>query len=1174
MEEPNFFYDLSRGDCEDRLQNTKDGTFLVRRSESNRINYVLVVNWGGQAHHFKILCKENKYYLEAAKAVQPIYFQSLDDLVCHYKKNKMTATHDHYILGQPYREEFSDEEDYAELEDEEWDLDGDMEDTTTPFFQQQLDAIKIARKDETFMELMKDYVDNNVRKDFQCIQNGKCKAPFVQELVVNAASDLRAAMQTYLTRLEILHKLFDIGSNTQTGTQELQEEENSHDMDALFKSFKHCKESMQKLEKKALHVFNEIQNKGVRSGEEVTTEDQEYVPILDIKPGSVTPQEDSIYQLVDVASSTPQTKTPEFEVTSGPLKSKSVLKIDVVQGKILIFKAGNDKPETFPVDQIHQLAKSKSSSKHLKVKFATNKDTITKNFFFQNYTSREQFCQTIQQVKIVHSNEPTSSELNVFVGTWNMATSNVPEDISSWYKCIGSGKTNNTVQEYGHIASDLYVFGTQESAYYEKEWTSRLKNDIEKTYQREFRQVISSSLWGIRIVILIKAELWHQVNSIKHSSVKTGIANALGNKGAVGVSFNIGTTSFCFVNSHLTSGTERLKRRHQNYMDILRGLSLGQNEGFDITLAFHHVFWMGDLNYRLELEEKDIPMIIKMRMTGDLQGLLDHDQLINEMDKKQVFIGFNETELQFAPTYKYKKGDRSVYDWRKEKRTEVRINVPSWCDRVLWRSYPDVPSCNLTYGCSDSIYTSDHSPVFSTFKVSTVAPNPTAIQEKVYSENDMKLAFFRVEAKVATRSTSKFMLTFSSNCLENEVESKQNSIDSHKRQQESLMRRSGTNDATLHHSYPWWTKSDIPVLNPVLKDPYYLETQHLLIAVKGEDQESYGECVVSLKSFLSGNEQVCNCPLTHFGLETGTLHFVATMKTPQNLSYQPSIQKQIYSLIKVEDDENNKGDTLGKRSKTLDRSTIVTKDMTMVPLPVMDRSSIQQVDPQNRVVENKRVSIADVLKRQSLGLDNPTLRISMDDPANGPCLIPTPAPAPAPVSHNKPVLIRETTRDDSNPPPPPPSSKTEKPPNSTAEETPPAPPMRVHSIERSIDEGEDRVNSAPKLPPKKRLTPSNSSSEGVSSPTLPPSVSPFRGQLPVFDDDVNSANEIRDWLVSINCGQYFDAMISNGYDDMSFYHALTVEDLHEIGISNDADRVKIVMNAQSLGMKDKGLFKV
>ena len=44
-----------------------------------------------------------------------------------------------------------------------------------------------------------------------------------------------------------------------------------------------------------------------------------------------------------------------------------------------------------------------------------------------------------------------------------VATSNVPEDISSWYKSIGSGKTCNSVQQYGHIASDLFVFGTQVS---------------------------------------------------------------------------------------------------------------------------------------------------------------------------------------------------------------------------------------------------------------------------------------------------------------------------------------------------------------------------------------------------------------------------------------------------------------------------------------------------------------------------------------------------------------------------------------------------------------------------------------------------------------------------------------------------------------------------------------
>jgi len=47
-----------------------------------------------------------------------------------------------------------------------------------------------------------------------------------------------------------------------------------------------------------------------------------------------------------------------------------------------------------------------------------------------------------------------------------------------------------------------------------------------------------------------------------------------------------------------------VSRRNQNYRDIIKGLtmSLGQKHLslFDITNQFHHVFWLGDLNYRLE----------------------------------------------------------------------------------------------------------------------------------------------------------------------------------------------------------------------------------------------------------------------------------------------------------------------------------------------------------------------------------------------------------------------------------------------------------------------------------------------------------------------------------------------------------------------------------------------
>lgn len=114
-----------------------------------------------------------------------------------------------------------------------------------------------------------------------------------------------------------------------------------------------------------------------------------------------------------------------------------------------------------------------------------------------------------------------------------------------------------------------------------------------------------------------------------------------GNKGAVGVSFHFSGTSFGFVNCHLTSGSDKvlrcilqmcleilcalvvsctskkkkhflfccisfclISRRNQNFVDILRLLSLGDKQlfAFDISLRFTHLFWCGDLNYRLDLD--------------------------------------------------------------------------------------------------------------------------------------------------------------------------------------------------------------------------------------------------------------------------------------------------------------------------------------------------------------------------------------------------------------------------------------------------------------------------------------------------------------------------------------------------------------------------------------------
>ena len=54
-------------------------------------------------------------------------------------------------------------------------------------------------------------------------------------------------------------------------------------------------------------------------------------------------------------------------------------------------------------------------------------------------------------------------------------------------------------------------------------------------------------------------------------------------------------------------------RRNQNVKDIMKGLSLGPKNlsHFDITTQFQHLFFLGDLNYRLEGIEPTVRNIIR-----------------------------------------------------------------------------------------------------------------------------------------------------------------------------------------------------------------------------------------------------------------------------------------------------------------------------------------------------------------------------------------------------------------------------------------------------------------------------------------------------------------------------------------------------------------------------------
>lgn len=97
--------------------------------------------------------------------------------------------------------------------------------------------------------------------------------------------------------------------------------------------------------------------------------------------------------------------------------------------------------------------------------------------------------------------------------------------------------------------------------------------------------------------------------------------------------------------------------------------------------------------------------------------------------KPSTHLFAEEGEINFAPTYRYERGTRDTYKWEKQKATHVKINVPSWCDRVLWKSFANASLHQTSYGCATNIVTSDHSPVFATFRLlisnQYVSSNPT-----------------------------------------------------------------------------------------------------------------------------------------------------------------------------------------------------------------------------------------------------------------------------------------------------------------------------------------------------------------------------------------------------------------------------------------------------------------
>ena len=153
------------------------------------------------------------------------------------------------------------------------------------------------------------------------------------------------------------------------------------------------------------------------------------------------------------------------------------------------------------------------------------------------------------------------------------------------------------------------------------------------------------------------------IHRVETDSVATGIMGIMGNKGGVGVSFKLHSLSVCFVNTHLAPHMERYADRNRMFDEIDASLRLGLGAGLgelDVSLKFDALFWLGDLNYRVEVPHHHV---LQLSSNRQFDLLFPKDQLRRAQWAQDAFAGYSEGCIKFPPTYKYvmpkKKGKQS-----------------------------------------------------------------------------------------------------------------------------------------------------------------------------------------------------------------------------------------------------------------------------------------------------------------------------------------------------------------------------------------------------------------------------------------------------------------------------------------------------------------------------------
>ncbi|XP_074038341.1 inositol polyphosphate 5-phosphatase K isoform X1 [Leptinotarsa decemlineata] len=322
--------------------------------------------------------------------------------------------------------------------------------------------------------------------------------------------------------------------------------------------------------------------------------------------------------------------------------------------------------------------------------------------------------------------------LRLYISTYNVGTSNPDQELKELFAL------SDQKNEKG---PDFFILGFQEvkaqphnmvmDSLFDDPWTLASKELL----QRDYIKLKSVRLQGLLLLVFSLRKHLLNIRDMESEYTRTGLAGMWGNKGAVTIRLSIYGCSICFVNAHLSAHDNQLKDRVEDYNSII------QEQEFHVaetSKIFYHdyVFWMGDLNFRLQEEfDKTPEEIERLIIKKELKKLFEHDQLRAVMKKGEAFSELTEQDPDFPPTFKFEVG-APCYDHKRR---------PAWCDRILYcvnrHNYENVTLKveQLSYKSHPSYTLSDHRPVTAEFMIKI----PQQVQ-KIMKEASLPLSVDQV----------------------------------------------------------------------------------------------------------------------------------------------------------------------------------------------------------------------------------------------------------------------------------------------------------------------------------------------------------------------------------------------------------------------------------------------